>query len=90
MSGKQTKLLLYTNNTVLLVSADSALSAIRSCLTIYSRASNAKINVEKSTAIVIENVGEESIGFLLLEKGKKLIYLGVLFITEEIAKEEMI
>lgn len=80
---------MYADDTVLLLSAELIVSAIRSCLSLHCKVSNAKINIEKSVVIRVGNTNLENLGIRTLNPDETIKYLGIPFIINGLQNKDL-
>lgn len=60
--------------------------AIRSCISLYSKVSNIRINLEKSVVIKVENAELDKLKIRQLRLNKTVTYLGIPFMINVLPK----
>lgn len=89
-SGGNIKSIMYADDTILLLSAESTILAIRRCMSLYSKASNVKINLEKSVVIRVENANLDNLRIRQLGPEETVTHLDIPFTLDSLLKQEQI
>lgn len=84
------KALLYADDTVFLLAEKTKMAAVKNSLKIYCRASNVKINYDKSTCCSIGELQAEETGIPSLKENEDIKYLGIPFCKDGIVKHDKV